>query len=76
MSASPTDRVGLLIVRVWLQEPDGHLVARITQTLDLAGQRPRVAVVASSEEVSAAVRAWLGAFVVGADAPDDAPLTD
>jgi hypothetical protein len=68
-------QVGLLVVRAWVESDDGGgLRARITQVLDLESGDESVTVVASVDEVVAAVRAWLEAFLalVTSGSGDDA----
>lgn len=55
----PPERVGLLIVRAWLERPDQRLIARITATLDVVDQPATVRVVGTAEDVYAAVQDWL-----------------
>jgi hypothetical protein len=59
MDAAPPERVGLLIVRAWLQGPDQRLVARITRLPDIREQHPTVSVAGTAEEVFAVVGEWL-----------------
>jgi hypothetical protein len=59
MDAMPSERVGLLIIRAWLEGPDKRLIARITETLDVVDQPARVRVVGTAEEVHEAVQDWL-----------------
>lgn len=77
MTSRRHGQVGLLVVRAWV-EPDGErgLRARITQTLDLAGRDESVTVVSSAEEVLAAVRTWLDAFLELVTGSRDDAVTD
>lgn len=59
MDATPPERVGLLIVRAWLEGPEQRLIARITRTLDVLDQPATVGVVGSVEDLYEAVRDWL-----------------
>jgi hypothetical protein len=60
------ERVGVLVVRVWLEDAsEAGLRARITQTLDVARRGEIVIVTATRDEVYAAVRTWLEAFTAG-----------
>jgi hypothetical protein len=65
------DRIGVLVIRAWLEEGgvSSDLRARITQTLDTAAPSPVEAVAASEEEIVAIVVAWLRAFTGRADEP-------
>ena len=58
------DRTGLLIVRLWIDgNPRDGLRARITQTLDTADAEQSMATAADPEDIYAAVRTWIEAFV-------------
>lgn len=59
MDTAPPERVGLLIVRAWLQGPDQRLVARITSLPDISEHHPTVSVAGTAEDVLAAVGQWL-----------------
>jgi hypothetical protein len=59
MDAVPPERVGLLIVRAWLEGPEQRLIARITETLDVVNQPATVRVVGTAEDVYEAVQDWL-----------------
>jgi antitoxin component HigA of HigAB toxin-antitoxin module len=63
MLAQPSDRTGILILRLWIEE-DAHegLRARITQTLD-SGDEQAMATAADPEDIYAVVRTWVEAFV-------------
>ena len=63
MTAPSSDRTGILILRLWIEEdaPDG-LRARITQTLD-SGDEQAMATAANPEDIYAVVRTWVEAFV-------------
>jgi hypothetical protein len=65
------DRIGVLVIRAWLEEGGMpvDLRARITETLDVSAPSPVEAVAASEEEVVAIVVAWLRAFTGRADEP-------
>lgn len=64
MKPNPSDRTGLLIVRLWIEgnATDGFR-ARITQTLDSAGTERAVAMAGTPEDVSAVVQNWVDEFV-------------
>jgi len=64
MRAISPDRTGLLIVRLWIEQNTREgLRARITQTLDSAGAEQKVAAAGNPEDIYAAVRTWVEAFV-------------
>jgi hypothetical protein len=58
------DRIGVLVIRAWLEEGfvPGDIRARITQTLDVSAPSPVETVAGSEEEIVAIVVAWLRAF--------------
>lgn len=64
MTPPPSDRTGILIVRLW---NEGHgsdgFRARITQTLDSADSEQAVASAASPDDVYAVIRSWVEAWV-------------
>lgn len=63
MKAPPSDRTGVLIVRLWIEvNHEKGLRARITQTLDTLAGEHSVAVVASADDVCAVVKEWVEAF--------------
>ena len=63
MPTRTSDRTGIMIVRVWL-ETDAHgFRARMTQTLDATGREEAMATAAEPEDVYAAVRTWVEAFL-------------
>ena len=68
----PGRRVGLLIVRAWIEGPDERLIARITHTPDLAEHRPATTVVRTVGDIYAEVREWLDGLQVTSDPNDDA----
>ena len=63
MTHPSSDRTGILILRLWIEE-DAHdgLRARITQTLD-SGQEQAMATAADPEDIYAVVKTWVEAFV-------------
>jgi hypothetical protein len=65
------DRIGVLVIRAWLEDGGvpGDLRARITETLDVSAPAPAESVAASEEEIVAIVVAWLRAFSDRADEP-------
>jgi 16S rRNA G1207 methylase RsmC len=64
------ERTGVLVVRAWLEDAgDKRLRARITHTRDVARPGETVIVTAGREEVFAAVRSWLEAFMPTIDEP-------
>ncbi len=58
------DRTGVLIVRLWI-EGNAHdgFRARITQTLDSAGNEHDVEMAGTPEDVCAVVQRWVDDFV-------------
>ena len=66
MSAG-TDRVGVMVVRVWIEEPSGFFRARLTRTLDVNVREQTMQVASTSEEILAIVGEWLDAFLGDAD---------
>ena len=64
MKANPSDRTGLLIVRLWIEgnARDGFR-ARITQTLDAGGQERSVAMAGTPQDVCTVVQNWVDEFV-------------
>ena len=62
MTASPSSRTGVLVVRVWIEDEVG-LRARLVGTLDVESPEETVRVVDSPEYVIAAVREWLDSFL-------------
>jgi hypothetical protein len=68
MDAKPSKRVGLLIVRAWLEGPDQRLIARMTATLDVVDQPAVVRVVGTAEEVYEAVQEWLNGLQLSRNA--------
>jgi len=62
-TASPAERTGVVVVRVWLEPGhDEQVRARVTAT-DLATNEETTAVAASVEEIVRIVRAWIQSFV-------------
>lgn len=59
------DHTAVLVIRAWKEgeAPEG-LRARITSTLDTAAAEDAVSAAADVEEICAAVRAWVDAFLV------------
>ena len=66
------ERTGVLLLRVWADESDRRLRARITHVLDITTAQERVVMAGSVEEIEKAVRAWLVEF----SPSDDSALTD
>lgn len=64
MKPQLSDRTGLLIVRLWIEgnARDGFR-ARITQTLDSAGNERAVAMAGTPEAVCTVVQHWVDEFV-------------
>jgi hypothetical protein len=59
MDAMDSERVGLLIVRAWLEGPDQRLIARVMETPNVAEQLPTVSVVGTAEDIHAVLQDWL-----------------
>ena len=57
-----TDRVGVMVVRIWTEGPDGALRARLTHSLDLESREERSQAAASAEEIVRIVQEWIDAF--------------
>jgi hypothetical protein len=64
MKPQPSDRTGVLIVRLWIEgnAQDGFR-ARITQTLDSAGAERAVAMAGTPDAVCTVVQSWVDEFV-------------
>lgn len=62
---SPSDRTGILIVHLWVEDDEAHggFRARITQTLDSTHPERETATAATPEAVYTAVRNWVETFV-------------
>lgn len=58
-----TARVSVMVVRVWIDSSDGAFRARLTHTRDLSDREQSSDVAGNPDQVVAAVRAWLDAFV-------------
>jgi 16S rRNA G1207 methylase RsmC len=56
------ERTGVLLLRVWADESDRRLRARITHVLDITTPEERVVMAGSVEEIERAVREWLVEF--------------
>ena len=64
MRSQPTDRTGVLIVRLWIEaNARGGFRARITQKLDSTCKEQTMATAADPEDLYAVVRTWVEAFV-------------
>ena len=64
MALPPAERIGVAVVRVWV-EPDGGFRGRITTTLDIATRDEVVAAATDPQEVAQVVAEWLDAFMRG-----------
>lgn len=62
-------RTGLVTVRVWIEESDRPLRARITGVTDLRSSGRKVTAASSIDEICKAVRSFLEDFVTGDEAP-------
>lgn len=58
-----TDRVGVLVLRVWTEGPVACLRARIIETGDLARGDETSHVSTSVDDLVCFIRAWLDAFI-------------
>jgi len=56
------ERTGVLLLRVWADDTERRLRARITHVLDITTADERVVVAGSVEEIERAVRDWLTEF--------------
>jgi hypothetical protein len=64
--AAGSERVGVMVVRIWTEDPLGSIRARITRTLDLTTNDETSCVAASTEEVLERVREWVEEFAAQA----------
>lgn len=63
MDTTPSDRTGVLIVRLWIE--DDHptrLRARITQTLEDTSREKTIAAASTNEDICAIVKRWVETF--------------
>ena len=58
------ERTGVLLLRVWADDTDRRLRARITHVLDITTAEERVVIAGSLDEIELAVREWLTEFSV------------
>jgi len=58
------ERTGVLLLRVWADDTDRRLRARITHVLDITTAEERVVIAGSLDEIERAVREWLTEFSV------------
>lgn len=58
------ERTGVLLLRVWADDTDHRLRARITHVLDITTAEERVVIAGSVEEIERAVREWLNEFAL------------
>ncbi len=65
MQAPPLERVGVIVVRVWLENPPDGFRARVHKTLDVVGQEAEVTTASNPDEVCEDVCKWLSAFIDG-----------
>jgi hypothetical protein len=66
------DRTGVLVVRVWIEEPDHAFRARLTESADLNQLEWATRSVGNVEAATSFIRDWLEAFAVSTDRTDDA----
>jgi hypothetical protein len=66
LSTTAHDRAGVIVIRVWLEDASTPVPrARITATTDLASTEHVVDAAEGVDEILAAVRSWLDAFLAG-----------
>ena len=58
------ERTGVLLLRVWADDTDRRLRARITHVLDITTAEERVVIAGSLDEIEQAVREWLTEFSI------------
>ena len=64
MVSPAVDRTAILILRVWTEgHPRTGFRARITQTLDSSASERKVATAATPDDIYAAIRTWVEAFM-------------
>lgn len=68
MTTQASDRTAILVVRLWVEPSADGLRARITRTLDAAGVEQAMSTAATPDDICAAVRSWVDAFVTGHEA--------
>jgi alkanesulfonate monooxygenase SsuD/methylene tetrahydromethanopterin reductase-like flavin-dependent oxidoreductase (luciferase family) len=61
--SSGTGRVAVMVVRIWIED-DGGFRARLTHTRDLSEREEASDVAGTPDQVVAAVREWIDAFVL------------
>jgi hypothetical protein len=57
------DRVGVMVVRIWIEGSSGSVRARMTQTLDVTSRDHPSQVAVSPEQILDAVGDWIQAFM-------------
>ena len=60
------DRVGVIVVRIWIEGSGSSVRARITRTLDIAARTEQSQLAVSEEQILDAVQEWIEAFVAEA----------
>ena len=74
MAGGVADRTGVLVVRVWIENGQALLRARITGRLDVGRDDEMTTVVAGAQAAAAAVGRWLDEFERGTSlASTDSP---
>jgi hypothetical protein len=64
VSLPPTERTGVLVIRAWIEtNGDERLRARITQTIDIEQRDQTSTVVATADEIYAAVCLWVSTLM-------------
>jgi hypothetical protein len=67
VAAESKQRVGILVLRVWAEDGDDRLRARITDSSDVFSGQQQAVAAAGSDEICAAVRSWLAHFAAPAE---------
>lgn len=67
-------RAGLLVIRAWIDDDDGRLVARVAATADIARDHPRTRTTSDPQTVLDWVQGWFEA--IQAPRPGDPPASE
>jgi hypothetical protein len=62
VAAFPSERIGVLVIRAWVEGDPGGVRMRITCTSDISTREEDATSAASIDEACAIVRRWLEAF--------------
>lgn len=73
---SSTDRVGVMVVRIWIEGSGNGLRARLTQTVDITAREERSHTAVTVEGILAGVTEWIDAFLDGAGRSDPSKPID